>query len=375
MKLVLGIECTAHTFGIGLIDIDTRNILFNKKNVYSDEHAGMDPRKLSEFHINNFESILIEAKNYLASINKSFSDLFLISFSQGPGQGNSLKVAGLVAKTLALKHNIKIVGVNHIRSHLEIGKMHTGFEDPLFLNITGVNSQVVASREIDIEEKKVQRSSSDYVVYGETEDIGLGNLLDSVARIFDLGFPGGPVIEKIALTGGRLMEIPYTIKGMNVSFAGTISNVKQKKEMFEKNKPITLVSGTEIIYKDYNIFLADLCYSLQETVFAMIQEIAERGLAYTNKKELVLVGGVAANKRFVEMTKAMCSLREVKYDALPLPLCMDNGIMIAWAGYVKKLENRIKEETSVTKKKTCENEKIDISGLKPMPYITVENNI
>ncbi len=353
-KLVLGIECTAHTFGIGIVEVTKKEVLFNEKNVFRDDNNGMDPRKLSEFHISNFDSILLKAKQYLASINKSFSDLSLITFSQGPGQGNSLKVAGLVAKTLSLKYRVPIVGVNHIRSHLEIGKMHTGFEDPLFLNITGVNSQVIAQSEHD----------KNYVVYGETEDIGLGNLLDSVAREFDLGFPGGPKIEEIAKSGKHMMSIPYTIKGMNVSFAGMISNIKQKKQYFENKKEIELLSGEKIVYNKYEDFLADICFSLQETVFAMIQEVAERALAYTNKKELVLVGGVAANKRFVEMTKAMCKTREVTYDALPLPLCMDNGVMIAWAGYVRYLELGDKSRGQG-----------DLSGLKPMPYITVENNI
>ncbi len=350
-NLVLGIECTAHTFGVGIVDINSKEVLFNEKNVFRDEKAGMDPRKLSEFHISNFQDVLIKAKDFLKSINYNFSDLKLIAFSQGPGQGNSLKVAALVAKTLSLKYNIDIVGVNHIRSHLEIGKMHTGFNDPIFLNITGVNSQVVATNE-----------NGNYSVYGETEDIGLGNLLDSVAREFDLGFPGGPVIEKIARNGKNLMEIPYTIKGMNVSFAGMISNIKQKKEAFENNKSIKLINSKEIIYQSYDLFLADLFYSIQETVFAMIQEVAERAIAYTNKKELVLVGGVASNLRFVEMTKEMCKLRGVKYDALPLSLCMDNGAMIAWAGYINFQRNK-------------HNIAGEISNLKPQPYIIVSDDI
>lgn len=369
MKLVLGIECTAHTFGIGIISIgnDSKEVLFNEKNVYHDEHNGMDPRKLSEFHINNFEIIVTKAKEFLQSMKKDFSDISLLTFSQGPGQGNSLKVAGLVAKTLAQKYSIPIVGVNHIRSHLEIGKMHTGFKDPLFLNITGVNSQAVASRE-RVESDGVcgcERECfcpSNYAVYGETEDIGLGNFLDSIGRLFDLGFPGGPVIDKLATEGKTMLEIPYTIKGMNVSFAGTISNIKQKKEAFENKKSIKTISGDEILYDNYEIFLRDLCYSIIETSFAMILEVAERALAYTQKKELVLVGGVASSKRFVEMTKGMCKLRKVSYEALPLSLCMDNGAMIAWAGYVRWQEKG-------------KPNPVNLSNLKPMPYITVENNI
>ncbi len=324
--LVLGIECTAHTFGIGIINTDKKEILFNEKNTFIND-VGMDPRKLTEFHLANFDLILKKAKDFLSSYDLKFKDLNLISFSQGPGIGNALKFASLVSKTLSKKYNIPIVGVNHIRAHLEIGRMSTGFEDPLFLNITGVNSQVIAKDEFGI-----------YRVYGETEDIGLGNLFDSCSRDFNLGFPGGPKIEIEAKKSKNYIEIPYTIKGMNVSLAGIHSFIKQR-----------LSKGDN---------MPDLCYSLQETVFAMLMEVAERAIAYTNKKEFVIVGGVAANKRFNEMAKEMCSIRGTKFGSVPLKLCMDNGAMIAWLGFIDK--NRAS---------------LDISNLKPKPYINVETNL
>ncbi len=324
--LILGIESTAHTFGIGIVDAKNKKVIFNEKSQFKND-VGMDPRKLSDFHVANFDSILIQAKEFLKTKQLSFKDLDLISFSQGPGIGNSLKIGALVAKTLSIKYDIPVVGVNHIRSHLEIGKMTTGFKDPLFLNITGVNSQVIAKDEF-----------GNYKVYGETEDIGLGNLFDSCAREFGLGFPGGPEIEELAKKSTNYIEFPYIIKGMNVSLAGIHSFVKQRLQKGDK--------------------IEDLCYSLQETVFAMLMEVAERAMAYTNKKEFVIVGGVAANKRFVEMAKNMCKIRGCKYDSVPLPLCMDNGAMIAWLGFVDK-------------KRASKN----IGGLKPRPYITVETEL
>jgi len=324
MAVVLGIESTAHTFGIGIVNSEKKKVLFNEKSTFQND-VGMDPRKLSEFHIANFDSILIKAKEFLNSINKSFEDLDLISFSRGPGLGNALKVGALCAKTLALEYKIPIVGVNHIKAHLEIGRMITGFDDPLFLNITGVNSQVIAKDE-----------SGEYKVYGETEDIGLGNLFDSCARTFGLGFPGGPKIEKLAKKSTNYIQFPYIIKGMNVSLAGTHSFVKQRLQKGDK--------------------IEDLCYSLQETVFAMLMEIAERAIAYTNKKEFVIVGGVASNKRFTQMAKEMCKLRGCKYDSIPLSLCMDNGAMIAWLGFVDR-----------------ERAQKNIKNLKPLPYINIES--
>jgi len=324
--LILGIECTAHTFGIGIVDSSKRKVLFNEKSQFKND-VGMDLRKLSEFHVTNFDSVLIKAKEFLFSIGKDFSDLDLISFAQGPGIGNSLKFASLVAKTLSLKYGVKVVGVNHIKAHLEIGKMLTGFKDPLFLYVSGVNTQVVAKDEDGF-----------YKIYGESEDIGLGNLLDSFARLCGLDFPGGPIIEKRALKFNRFIELPYTVKGMNVSLAGMHSNFKQKLKDFENGKPIKLdMVGNKVhLYDDRDELIDDLCYSLQETGFAMMMEICERAMAYTQKKEFLIVGGVAANQRLGEMAKGMSELRGAKYNSFDFQFALDNGAMIAWQGYVDK---------------------------------------
>lgn len=326
--LVLGIEGTAHSFGIGIVDCKNKKVLFNEKSQFKND-VGMDLRVLSDFHVANFDKVLIKAKNYLISIGKDFSDLDLISFSQGPGIGNSLKIAALVAKTLSLKYKVKIVGINHIKAHLEIGKMLTDLKDPCFLYVSGVNTQVIAKDEF-----------GKYKIYGETEDIGLGNLLDSFARMVGLDFPGGPIIEKLALKSNNYIELPYTIKGMNVSLAGMYSNLKQKFEAGEK--------------------IEDLCYSLQETAFAMMMEVVERAIAYTKKKEFVIVGGVASNKRLTQMALEMCKLRNCKYDSFDMQYAMDNGAMIAWQGFVDK-----------SKAKKID----DISRLKPMPYINIESDL
>jgi len=324
--LVLGIESTAHTFGIGIIECDTKEILFNEKSQYK-EAQGMDLRKLQEFHVSNFDSILIKAKEFLKTINKDFSDLDLISFSRGPGIGNSLKIGALCAKTLSIKYNLPIIGVNHIKAHLEIGKMLTGFKDPMFLYVSGVNTQIIAKDEF-----------GKYKIYGETEDIGIGNLFDSFARDAGLDFPGGPKIEKLALKSKNYIELPYTIKGMNVSLAGLSPNLKQKLNNGEK--------------------IEDLCYSLQETSFAILMEVVERAIAYTKKKEFIIVGGVASNKRLEQMAKEICKIRHVEYNSFPMEYAMDNGAMIAWQGYIdrKKAKNNIKD-------------------LKPTPYINIESNI
>ena len=339
--IVLGIECSAHTFGIGIVDWKKKKVLFNDKSQFKGSE-GMDLRKLSDFHVANFDVILKNAKVFLNSIDKDFKNIDLISFSRGPGIGNSLKIGALCAKTFALKYNIPIVGVNHIKAHIEIGKMLTGLEDPLFLYVSGVNTQVIAKDEF-----------GKYKIYGETEDIGLGNLFDSFGRLVGLDFPSGPAIEKLALNSNNFIELPYTVKGMNVSLAGIYSNLKKKH-----------AEGAKI---------EDMCFSLQETTFAQVMEVCERAMAYTNKKEFIIVGGVASNKRLTKMAEEMCKLRGAKYASFSMEFAMDNGVMIAWEGFLRweigvgRL--KLRDERRETKKN------VNIKDLKPMPYINIESEI
>lgn len=324
--LVLGIESTAHTFGIGIIDCSKKKVLFNQKIQFKND-VGMDLRKLSDFHTQNFDKVLILAKKFLKTINKTFSNIDLISFSQGPGIGNSLKIGSLVAKTLSLKYKIKIVGVNHIKAHLEIAKMQTNFKDPMFLFVSGVNTQIIAKDEF-----------LKYKIYSQTQDIGLGNLIDSFARVAKLDFPGGPIIEKLAKKSNNYLELPFCVKGMNFSLAGMYSNLKKK-----------LDDGTKI---------EDLCYSLEETLFSMVLEVVLRAIFYTKKKEFLIVGGVGCNQRLNNMAKKMCLIENIEFATFPIEFAADNGAMIAWCGFLKK-----------------DKASYNIKNLKPMPYINIENDL
>ncbi|HHF42320.1 MAG TPA: UGMP family protein, partial [Candidatus Aminicenantes bacterium] len=190
-------------------------------------------------------------------------------------------------------------------AHLSIGKKINNLEDPVYLYVSGVNTQAIVF------------DGGKYRVMGETLDIGLGNMLDKFGRLLGLGFPAGPKIEGLAKKG-KYVELPYTVKGMDVSFSGILTKVKQLYEQ--------------------GISKEDLCFSIQETCFAMMTEVSERALAHTGKKELLLVGGVGANKRFCEMLRIMCEERGAKFFKVPMELVKDNGAMIAWEGYLRKDE-------------------------------------
>ncbi|MBW3023336.1 tRNA (adenosine(37)-N6)-threonylcarbamoyltransferase complex transferase subunit TsaD, partial [Candidatus Woesearchaeota archaeon] len=223
---------------------------------------------------------------------------------QSPGLGHCLRIGGMVARSLAVIYKKEIIGVNHCIAHLEIGRLKTKAKDPVLLYVSGANTQVIA-----YEGKK-------YRIFGETLDIGCGNFIDSFARYIGLGFPGGPKIYELSLKAKNFIPLPYTVKGMDVSFSGLFSNLKQKYDsgMYTKE---------------------DLAFSLQETVFAMLVETAERAMAHTGKKELLLGGGVCCNKRLQEMAKIMCKEREAECFIPPTELLVDNAAMIAWQGILQ----------------------------------------
>ena len=307
---VLGIESTAHTFGVGILN--GKKILANVKSLYTTKKGGLIPVKLAEHHIEVSDSIINEA---LKKAKLSIKDIDVIAFSIAPGLGPSLRVGATVAKSLSLLHNIPIVGVNHAIAHLEIGKMLSGFKDPILLYTSGANTQVIAYE------------GGKYRVFGETLDIGIGNFLDSFARHTGLGFPGGPKIEILAKKGTKYIELPYSVKGMDVSFGGLLTNLKTK-------------------YNSKKYKLEDLSYSMQETVFAMMTEVSERALAHTEKKELVIGGGVACNKRLQEMCDTMCKERSAKFFSPTNEFLVDNGAMIAWLGslmYKAGIINTVKD--------------------------------
>ncbi len=317
--ICLGIESTAHTFGIGIVDEKCR-ILANEKSSYvKEDSVGIHPREAADFHYKNAKNILEKA---LEKAGIRMKEINLISFSQGPGLGNCLRVGAVFARTLSILHNKPLVGVNHCIAHIEIGRKLTKARNPITCYASGANTQIIG-----LEKGK-------YRVFGETLDIGIGNFLDAFGRKIKLGFPAGPKMDKIYFTGKEFIELPYTVKGMDLAFSGLLTAGKQK--IGKENKK-------------------DLVYSLMHTAFAMLTEVSERALAHTEKKEVLLTGGVASSKALREMMKEMCSQRKAKFFVPPKEVCVDQGAMIAWQGLIefkagKKTE--LKESRILPKQRT-----------------------
>jgi N6-L-threonylcarbamoyladenine synthase len=300
MATILGIESTAHTLGVAVVD--NGKILANIRDMYTTEKGGIIPVESAKHHENVFSKLYEEALSK-SGINEK--EINAIAFSQGPGLSPCLLVGLRKAKELSARLNLPVVGVNHCVAHLEIGRL-TGASDPVLLYASGANTQIIAY------------AAGKYRVFGETLDIGVGNFIDTFARHAGIGFPGGPKIAEFAdkyPDKNKLLELPYAIKGMDVSFSGIQTKLKQMLDS-----------------KKYS--MEELSYAMQETVFAMLIEASERALAHTGKKELLLGGGVACNSRLQEMARIMCEERGCKMFVPERQFLVDNAGMIGFLGEI-----------------------------------------
>ncbi len=440
MTIILGIESTAHTFGVGIVK--NGKIFSNVKDTYTTESGGIIPLESAKHHAKVAEQVLEKA---IEESKIKLEDIDAVAFSQGPGLApcllegmkfakelvkrlnglesfqsrshidvttksalpdfsaenkvnlnNSRELSSILNKIRAKRDKsgsrvILLIPVNHCISHLEIGRT-TGAKDPVMLYVSGANTQIIAYE------------AGKYRIFGETLDIGVGNFIDNFARFLGIGFPGGPKIEELAKAGKNYVELPYTVKGMDIALSGILTNLRQKVDKMKINNRVSssrpparnlrsfktreliaskstlsdfsaennvnpnkfIMSNNkstpkyldstdkntnknvkDIVKCDYlnkksrasdseliNYNISDLCYSMQEIVFAMLIETAERALAHTGKKELLLGGGVACNSRLQEMCKIMCKERGAKLFVPSRSLLVDNGAMIAFTGEI-----------------------------------------
>jgi len=297
---VLGIESTAHTASVGVVSPDEDGEMAIRVNVsssYSPPEGGIHPREAANHHADTLPELIRRA---LSEAKLAPRDLEAVAFAQGPGLGPCLRTGASAARALALSLDRPLVGVNHCVAHLEVGRAVLGCSDPVLLYASGGNTQVIAY------------AAGRYRVFGETLDIGIGNMLDKLGREMGMPFPAGPELERMAREGDELLKLPYSVKGMDVAFSGMLTAATQ-----------LLARGADP---------KDMAMSVQETAFAMLVEVTERAMAHIGRDEVLLGGGVAANSRLREMTSIMADERGATSYAPPRSLCVDNGAMIAVLG-------------------------------------------
>ena len=306
--IALGIEGSANKVGVGVLKYTppgTYEILSNPRKTYiSRAGEGFMPRETAVHHR---EHIIPLVRTALADAGVGPADITFICYTRGPGMGGPLQTCAVAARLLSQLWGAPLVAVNHCVGHIEMGRVATGADDPVVMYVSGGNTQIIAY------------SAQRYHIVGETIDIAVGNCLDRFARVIGASNDPSPGynIEKLAKGGAKLVEMPYTVKGMDVSFSGLLSFVEQTGIKMLRNGEVTV---------------EDLCFSLQETIFSMLVEITERAMAHTNSNCVLIVGGVGCNRRLQEMTASMVSDRGGFLCAMDHRYCIDNGAMIAWPG-------------------------------------------
>ncbi|KAI0199035.1 glycoprotein endopeptidase kae1 [Astrocystis sublimbata] len=328
--IALGCEGSANKLGIGIIAHDPSTgkstILANIRHTFvSPPGTGFLPKDTAKHHRSFFVQV---ARSALRAARVSPSRLSCICYTKGPGMGAPLQSVAVAARTLSLLWDKPLVGVNHCVGHIEMGREITGADNPVVLYVSGGNTQVIAYAE--------QR----YRIFGETLDIAVGNCLDRFARTLNISndpAPGHNIeqLAKHAVADGVLLDLPYAVKGMDCSFSGILAAADilaaamraQDERDARGEQPLDAAANETV-----RITPANLCYSLQETVFAMLVEITERAMAHVGSAQVLIVGGVGCNERLQAMMADMAAERGGSIYATDERFCIDNGIMIAHAG-------------------------------------------
>ena len=312
---ILGIEGTAWAASAAVFETDDPDALrsgtgrtpdpavdhvFIESDPYQPDSGGIHPREAAEHMGTAIPEVVETALEHAAARHDGDGPVVDgVAFSRGPGLGPCLRIVGTAARSVAQTLDVPLLGVNHMVAHLEIGRYQSGFDSPVCLNASGANAHLLGYH------------NGRYRVLGETMDTGVGNALDKFTRHVGWTHPGGPKVEAAA-EDGDYVELPYVVKGMDFSFSGIMSAAKDEAD-----------AGTPV---------PDICAGLQETVFAMLTEVAERALSLTGTDELVLGGGVGQNARLREMLAEMCDQRGAKFHAPEPRFLRDNAGMIAALG-------------------------------------------
>lgn len=312
--LALGIESTAHTFGCAIAEMKEEKkgsfrILSDVRSSYRPpEGSGIHPREASRHHANVCSRILKEAISH-SSVEMERIDI--IGYSAGPGLGPCLRIGAVLARLLSTYYRKPLVPVNHALAHIELGACLTGVSNPLVVLVSGGHTMILLF------------FNKRWRIFGETLDITIGQLLDQYGRSLGFSSPCGSMIERLASNSSKEYSwIPYTIKGNDVSFSG-------------------LLTAAIKLTKDGRFDVGNTCYSLQETAFAILAEATERAISFTNKEEVIVVGGVAANRRLADMLNYVCLRHGAKLHICPIHYAGDNGVQIALTSLVDHVHSKL----------------------------------
>ncbi|MEK3856599.1 tRNA (adenosine(37)-N6)-threonylcarbamoyltransferase complex transferase subunit TsaD [Cytobacillus sp. FSL H8-0458] len=310
---ILGIETSCDETAVAIIK-NGREIAANIVASQIESHkrfGGVVPEIASRHHVEQITIVLEEAL-YKAGI--TYSDLSAIAVTEGPGLVGALLIGVNAAKAVAFAHGIPLVGVHHIAGHIYANRLVEEMEFPLLsLVVSGGHTELV-----------YMKDHGHFEVIGETRDDAAGEAYDKVARTLNLPYPGGPHIDRLAHEGNPAIQLPrawleegsydFSFSGLKSAVINTVHNAEQRGE---------------------TIVPEDLAASFQDSVIDVLVTKTERAVEEYRVKQLLLAGGVAANKGLrASLEKKFGNRADLKLIVPPLSLCTDNAAMIGAAGSV-----------------------------------------
>lgn len=317
--ITLSIESSCDETSIAVLK-NGREVLSNVVNTQIELHkkfGGVVPEVASRKHIENVDEVLDEA---LKQANITLNDADHIAVTYGPGLAGALLVGLSYAKALAYTTGKPLVGVNHIEGHVSANYIaHKDLKPPFItLIVSGGHTHLVEVK-----------NYGEYEILGRTRDDASGEAFDKIARAMELGYPGGPIIDKLAKQGNKnAIDFPraYLDDGYDFSFSGlksAVLNYLNAKKM-----------------KKEDIIVEDVCASFQEAVVEVLSNKAIKAAMEKGYNTIALAGGVACNSALREKITELGKTKNIEIKYPPIDLCTDNAAMIGCAGYYNFINGR-----------------------------------
>ena len=311
-QYILGIETSCDETAVAIVKNGTE-IIANVVASQIESHkrfGGVVPEIASRHHV---EAITVVLEEALETANLTYKDIDAIAVTEGPGLVGALLIGVNAAKAIAFAHHIPLVGVHHIAGHIYANRLVQEMQFPLLsLVVSGGHTELV-----------YMEAHGMFKVLGETRDDAAGEAYDKVARTLNLPYPGGPHIDRLAHEGNASIKLPrawleegsydFSFSGLKSAVINTVHNAEQRGEP---------------------IVPEDLAASFQSSVIEVLVTKTVKAAEEYNVKQVLLAGGVAANKGLRAALQEAFQGRTMELIIPPLSLCTDNAAMIAAVGSV-----------------------------------------
>ena len=320
--IVLGIESSCDETAAALVS-DNREVLASTVLTQSEHKnfGGVVPELAARAHLEHIDEIIDDT---FKKANIKPQNIDAVAVAAGPGLIGGVTVGVMAAKALALALNKPFIALNHLEAHALVARLHSDINYPYLLLLTsGGHCQILVVEGVG----KFKR-------LGTTIDDAAGEAFDKVAKMLGLGYPGGPMVEKMAALGDEnrfvLPRPLYNSQDCDLSFSGLKTAVRK---IIESYSPDGVIEHAIMRKRD----VADICACFQKAVTDVFMHKLERAINYfksnyQNGEHLVVAGGVAANLYLRSKLQELCEKSGLLFAAPPVKLCTDNGVMIAWAG-------------------------------------------